>query len=360
MSFLWAIGGFFLILTPIILIHEYGHFIAARLSNIRVEEFGLGFPPRALTLFERNGTIFSLNWIPVGGFVRPAGEDNPDIPGGLASASKRARLFVLAAGSLANFILAFVLFTIMYMLPQPVFNEAQVMVSGVAVGSPAEQAGLQDGDIFVSANGVPIAGDFDVLITEIKANLGQDVALEMLRAGEPFAAVLVPRLPGEYDPSREGAVGVLLGHPETGEILSQSLPSAAVDATLTIWNIVYSTVRMPIDLIRGQVAPEEARIVSVVGISQMAGQATQRTVDTGDLTYIISLAGVISVALGFTNLLPIPALDGGRIIFVLIEAVRGRRIEPQYEGMVHMVGMALLLCLMFILIAQDIFNPLPS
>ncbi|MBK8433559.1 MAG: site-2 protease family protein [Chloroflexi bacterium] len=359
MSFLWAVGGFLLILTPLILIHEYGHFIAARLSKIRVEEFGLGFPPRAVTLFERNGTIFSLNWIPIGGFVRPAGEDNPDIPGGLASASKHARLFVLAAGSLANFVLAFVLFTIMFSLPQPVVNEALVAVSGVAEGSPAAVAGLEDGDVFVSVNSVPIAGDFEALTGEIQANLGRDVTLLMERDGEPFTAVLVPRVPGEYDASREGAVGVRLSHPATGEISSMGVPRAAVESVATMWNIVYMTVRMPVDLLAGQVAPEEARVVSVVGISQMAGQATQQTVNTGDITYILSLAGVISVALGFTNLLPIPALDGGRIIFVLIEAVRGRRVEPEYEGMVHAIGMILLLVLMVVLIVQDVVNPLP-
>ena len=99
MSVLWAIGGFFIVLTPIILVHELGHFWAARLSNIRVEEFGFGLPPRALKIAEKNGTIFSLNWIPLGGFVRPAGEDDPNIEGGLAGASKRARFFVLIAGA---------------------------------------------------------------------------------------------------------------------------------------------------------------------------------------------------------------------------------------------------------------------
>jgi regulator of sigma E protease len=111
-SFLWSLGGFFIVLTPIILVHELGHFFAARLSNIRIEEFGLGFPPRALKLAERNGTIYSLNWIPLGGFVRPAGEDDPTIPGGLAGASKRARLFVLFAGAGANFLMALVVFWI--------------------------------------------------------------------------------------------------------------------------------------------------------------------------------------------------------------------------------------------------------
>ena len=110
MSILWMVGAFALILTPIIFVHELGHFVVARLFKIRVEEFGLGFPPRAVTLFKRNGTIYSLNWIPLGGFVRPAGEDDPSVPDGLAAASKTARFFTLAAGALFNFALAFIVF----------------------------------------------------------------------------------------------------------------------------------------------------------------------------------------------------------------------------------------------------------
>jgi regulator of sigma E protease len=103
---LWYIGGFLLVLTPIVIIHELGHFWAAKLTGVRVEEFGFGLPPRAIKVAERNGTIYSINWIPVGGFVRPAGEDDPDVPGGLSSAPKRVRLFVLAAGAGANFLSA--------------------------------------------------------------------------------------------------------------------------------------------------------------------------------------------------------------------------------------------------------------
>ena len=135
---LWAIGGFLIVLTPIVLVHELGHFLAARLSNIRVEEFGFGLPPRALKLAEHKGTVFSLNWIPLGGFVRPAGEDDPTVPGGLASASKRARLFVLSAGAGANFILAIILFWVALMIGTPA-----VAISYVNPGSPAETAGLQ-------------------------------------------------------------------------------------------------------------------------------------------------------------------------------------------------------------------------
>lgn len=362
MSIIWALIGFFLILTPIILVHELGHFLAARYFNIKVDEFGIGFPPRAMKLFEQGGTEFTINWIPLGGFVRPAGEDDPNVAGGLANASKTARFGVLIAGSLFNFIMALIIFWVFFMIPRPAVNEALVAVGRVAENSPAEQAGLQENDIFMAVNGIVVGGDFDLLTDEIKANAGQEVALTILRNDVEQTVLLVPRVPGEYDPATEGAVGVALKYPEVGGLESLNPLQAVSMSAFTIGDIIYTTVSLPVELLRGQVAAEEARIVSVVGISQMAGQATEQTASTGDASYILWLMGVISVALGFTNLLPIPALDGGRILFVLVEAVRGRRIEPEQEGMVHAVGMALLLGLMVILIVQDVINPivLPS
>jgi regulator of sigma E protease len=124
-----------------------------------------------------------------------------------------------------------------------------------------------------------------------------------------------------------------------------------------IFEIIYRTLQAPVMLIQGQISPAEARPVSVVGISQLAGRAAEETATQGDLFPLLWFSGIISVALGFTNLLPIPALDGGRIMFVLIEAIRGRRVEPEREGMVHLVGMLVLLGLMVLIIIQDIINP---
>lgn len=362
MSVIWALLGFFLILTPIILVHELGHFLAARYFNIKVDEFGIGFPPRAFKLFERGGTEFTVNWIPLGGFVRPAGEDDPSVEGGLANASKTARFGVLVAGSLFNFIMAVLIFWVFFMIPRPAVDETLVAVGLVNENSPAAQAGLQEDDVFVAVNEVVIGGDIDLLVDEIQANAGNEVALTIMREGEEQVVNLVPRMPGEYNAAQEGAVGVALKYPETGGTAVMNPVEAVGMSVFTIGDIIYTTISLPVELIRGQVAAEEARIVSVVGISQMAGQATEQSASTGDASYILWLMGVISVALGFTNLLPIPALDGGRILFVLIEAIRGRRIEPEQEGMVHAIGMALLLGLMLILIVQDVMNPivLPS
>lgn len=358
-GFIWSIIGFILILTPVILIHEIGHFIAARLSKIKVDEFGLGFPPRAVTLFERNGTKYSLNWIPLGGFVRPAGEDDPNIPGGLASASKRARFFVLVAGSVANLILALALFTILFSLPQPV---TQVGIADVVPGSPAAVANLQIDDVLVEVNGQPIDGDFRILSSEISANAGSEVTLLVDRNGRLETITAIPRVPGTYDSTKEGALGISMTSLETGEVTQMGPISAFGLSAYTIYDIVYSTLTLPVKVLQNQVAASEARVVSVVGISQMAGVATRSSVENQRVQDVIWMTAVISVALGFTNLLPIPALDGGRILFVIIEAIRGRRLEPEREGMVHAIGMALLLGLMVMLIIKDIIDPivLPS
>ncbi|MAU01259.1 MAG: hypothetical protein CL608_29290 [Anaerolineaceae bacterium] len=351
-SFLWSLGGFFIVLTPIILVHELGHFFAARLSNIRVEEFGLGFPPRALKLAERNGTVYSLNWIPLGGFVRPAGEDDPMVEGGLAAASKRARLFVLFAGAGANFIMALVVFWVAFMIGMPA-----VAVSEVAPDSPAMTAGFEAGDIFLEVEGV--AAESSGVIADIMRTMaGEPVGVVMERDGQPVELTVVPRVPGEYDAAVEGPIGVGLMAAPDGRRITRGPGEALVESAASTWEIVSLTVRVPAMLINGDIEPSEARPVSVVGISQIAGQAAEVSVTNSNLFPILNMVGFISVALGFTNLLPIPALDGGRILFVLIEAVRGRRIEPEREGMVHIVGMLVLLGLMALLIVQDIVNPI--
>jgi regulator of sigma E protease len=353
MSIWWTIGAFILVLTPIILIHEFGHFFAARLSGIKVDEFGIGFPPRAVTLFKRGGTIYSLNWIPVGGFVRPAGEDDASVPGGLAAASKKARFFTLIAGSGANFIFALFLFWIAFMIGPPRFD---VSIQEVIPDSPAMAAGLVTNDIISQVNGREVTGS-DIVIEEVNASPGQPVEMIVMRDGESQSLTVTPRKPGEFDPETEGPTGIRIKSEPTGGNISAGPLEAIGLAGQSIFDVVYGTLRAPLMLIQGQISPSEARPVSVVGISQLAGRAAEQTASQRDLFPILWFAGIISVALGFTNLLPIPALDGGRISFVLVEAIRGRRIEPEREGMVHLVGMLVLLGLMVLIIVQDIINP---
>lgn len=353
MSILWAIGGFLIILTPVVLIHELGHFTAAKLSKIRVEEFGFGLPPRALTLAERAGTIYSLNWIPLGGFVRPAGEDDPSVPGGFASASKRARLFVLVSGAGANFLAALLIFWFALMIGPPAIE-----VDSVGPGTPAWDAGLLAGDVFLAAEGNRI-DNTGVLRHVVEANAGSEIELLILRDGEELTVSLVPRRPGEFDPATEGPIGVGLTMPASGGVRVSRGPLEAAASSLDfMWQNVKLTLLLPSMLLNGDISPQEARPISVVGISQIAGMAAETSASSGSIYPILRMAAIINIALGLTNLLPIPALDGGRILFILIEGVRGRRIEPERESMVHVIGMLFLLGLMALLIFQDIVNPI--
>lgn len=352
LSFLWAVGGFIIILTPVVLIHEFGHFFAARLSNIKVDEFGLGLPPRAAVLGKKAGTVFSLNWIPLGGFVRPAGEDDPSVPGGFAGASKRARLFVLFAGAGANFIAAIVIFWFALLAGPPAIG-----ISEVYDGSPAAAAGLLVGDVILEANGQR-AESGGLLREVVDAHGGTELVLLISRDGERFELTIVPRREGEFDPTTDGPMGVRIGSAASGERLSRGPIEAAGESLEFMRDYVTLYVQLPGMLLSGQITPEEARPIGPVGISQIAGQAAESSVSSGSLYPILTMAAFINVALGITNLLPIPALDGGRILFVLIEAVRGRRIEPEREGMVHIIGMLVLLGLMVLLIFQDIANPI--
>lgn len=352
MSFLWALAGFFLILTPIILIHEFGHFSAARLSKIRVEEFGFGFPPRAAVLGQRNGTLFTLNWLPLGGFVRPAGEDDPTIPDGLSAASKRARLFVLTAGAGANFIAALLAWWIAFSLGAPA-----VAISSVNPNSPAFEAGIIAGDVILEVEGQK-ADNTSVISEPMYAKGGQPVEMLISRNGEKMIVTVIPRIEGEYDPAVEGPIGVGLTMSDSGERIRRGVGEAGADAVGIFTEQIGLFFKVPAMLIRGELSPSEARPVSIVGISQLAGEVTETSVSNSTVFPLLHFFAFINVALGLTNLLPIPALDGGRILFVLIEAVRGRRIEPEREGMVHVIGMLVLLGLMLFMIVQDIINPI--
>lgn len=345
-----AVLAFFVVVGPLILIHEIGHFVAARKFNIKVDEFGLGFPPRLWTVFEHNGTKYSINAIPIGGFVRPAGEDDPNVEGGLASASKTARFVVLAAGAGMNMVAAYLILVVAFMsgwremLPGATILEVQP-------DSPAAEAGLQVDDLVTAVDGEAIEYR-EILVTHIHDKLGEPVELDVERGGESLVLTVVPRATW---PESQGPTGITVGSPY--EFKQYTPGEAFIGAGEELIFNVRLFFEIPFIIIRDKLPAEMLRPVSVVGISQMGGQAIDESIDEGQLFPILRLTSFISLALAMTNLLPLPALDGGRILFVLIEAVRGRRVTPEIEGMVHFVGVALLLTLMLFTIALDIVNP---
>jgi regulator of sigma E protease len=334
--------SFVVIFSLLIFIHELGHLLAAKATGVSVKEFGFGYPPRMARVARWGGTDISLNWLPFGGFVRMH-EDEPDVPGGLSGKSRKVRAFVFSAGSLMNLLLAIVLFTVLYLVGAltPV-EKPGAGVYYVASGSPAQQVGITPGDTIVSIDGVTVSG-VDEAVALIQGRLGQPMLVQVTRNGkllEPFE--VTPRLD---PPKDEGSLGVALDLP----LERQSYPfgEAITKGFQTTWQTargIYLSLR---SAIVGETAFE---LSGPVGIYQYTAQAARSGIEQ-----LIELTAMLSVNLFMLNLFPLPALDGGRMIFVLIEWVRGgRRVPAAREGMVHLVGMALLIGLMLIVTYADI------
>jgi len=339
---------FVLILGGLILGHEFGHFLVARARGVRVEEFGLGFPPRLLTLFYAGGTRFTLNLIPLGGFVRPAGEDDPSVPDGLAGASKRTRTMVLLAGPAANMVLGFLAFTAAFKFASP--DPTRVLITQVAVGSPAEAAGLLPGDIILSLDGQPVTS-FEVLQQGVSQSLDRPVQLGLQRQDANLTVSLIPR---SDHPETQGPIGILLGNPTRSIGWFPAMGNGAQAVVFQLDNLIH----LPARLIQGQIAPEQARVSGLKGMYDMLVWAGEIDRNAQRPFVTLTLIGVISVGLAIANLLPIPALDGGRLVFVAYEAVFRRRIAPRYEGLAHAIGFLLLLLLMAYVNIQDFAHPI--
>ena len=461
-----ALFAFALVLVPAIIVHEIGHYLAARAVGIRILEFGIGIPPRLTRLFRWRGTDFTLNWLPFGGFVRPLGEDlvrpldeeesvkqhaiwdaDLDTDGQAVHEAKPwARIVFFIGGSAANLISAYLLLILSALLGvmQPISAtlevieagaasavragdrivalngepisesvelfaalaadgnlsftiertdgsrqsvtletnsdsraviEAQALVLDVEPGSPAARAGIRAGDRVVAVDGNALGQDGGEPISKLSAlttaRRGQEIQLELRRETESVTLSLIPRV--EVGPN-QGAMGiviraayeyaplalVLAKGPFLYERQAISLPAAIEYASTLSGYLLRSILSLPVELLRGAIPAEYARPVSIVGISQLGGQQIKASVSEGNPAGMLEFAAFISIALGITNLLPLPALDGGRIVFVLLELLRGKPLAPQHEGAIHLIGFVLLLTLGLLVIANDIVNPITS
>ena len=349
-------------------------------------EFGFGFPPRIFGVRYRD-TLYSLNWIPLGGFVKMVGEEDPTNPRSFARKSIPKRTIVLLAGSSMNLLLAVVVFTVMLMLPQDTVV-GSVIISGVIPDSPGGSAGLRAGDIITSIDGHRIDNHLD-LIQKIMARLGGSAELTVRRgaavSGLPISpefgvvdsVTVVPRLnpppltvvEDVTDPEREisladaqrydrdlalgdtieqGAIGIIIGT-SNAKVATRSSPLwEAFPASLgRIQEMLLITKNVIVRWIAGGPDPG---LVGPVGIAQVTGEVAKVGVSP-----LFELIAFISVSLGIVNLLPIPALDGGRLIFVVLEWVRrGKRISPQREGLVHLIGFALVIGLFLVMTYRDV------
>ena len=350
---LLTIVSFVLVMGVIVFVHELGHFLVAKRNKIVVEEFGFGYPPRVLKLFERDGTIYSINAIPFGGFCRMRGEDDPALPGSFASASKLARAATLVAGPVMNFLLAFILFALLAMTQGvPDTSRPGAVVKAIVPGSPAEMAGVQVGDRIVAVNDQPVASPQD-LQDLTKASLGSLAVYRLLRvdAGSGVAQTIdLTMTPRTNPPEGQGALGIGIEQ----AIRRAKVWEAVATGAENVGEIIYMTFAIPANLIREGKPLADAGFMGPVGIAVTTGEVVREARDSRAPGMLIYFMALLSTALGLTNLLPLPALDGGRLLFIGVEAIRGKRIEPAQEGMVHLIGFGLLLLLVGLLTVKEI------
>jgi regulator of sigma E protease len=330
----------------LLFIHEGGHFVMARLTGVKVEEFGFGFPPRLKKLFTWQGTEFTLNFIPFGAFVRPLGEDDPSVPGGLASASKRVRFAVLCGGVLANLLAAILAFTIGFKIAYP----DGIIIDSVVADTPAQQAGLIAGDRILAVDGVA-AQNTQQVIQYIYDHLGKEITLRLERGSQTMEVRVMPRStwPANQGPSGMVITMVFSGRHNWIEAFGMGLT--------TMGDQVKLIVQLPSMILRGTFNASTERPVGPVGILDVTQQIVGSARQNNRWVIILSWIGMINLALAIGNILPIPALDGGRLVFIYVEAIRGKRVNPEKERMVHAYTLLVLLVLMLFVTYLDFFFP---
>lgn len=352
---------FIVILSLLVFVHEFGHFSMAKKFGMKVDEFGFGFPPRAKKLFEKNGTLYTLNWLPLGGFVKIKGESGDSRGDTDSFAHKKVwqRFIVLVAGVSMNFVLAWLLLTIGFAigLPQVVddtnaafVKDTAIQVVSVEKDSPAEISGLEVGDIIEKVNGQQFF-EINELQNYIALQKDNTVALHVKRGQEVIQKDITPKILPDIDRPVMG-VGLV----KTGIISYpwyQSVWEGAKATVFSTMNILFAFGNMIKNLfVTGSLG---ADVAGPVGIAVLTGQV----VNLGFI-YILQFAALLSINLAIINILPFPALDGGRVVFLLIEKVLRRPVDQKVEAVVHNLGFALLMLLVVVITFRDIgrFTPL--
>lgn len=333
-----------LALEVIILVHEFGHLIVAKRAGVLVHAFAMGFGPR-LFAFTRGETTYSLNLLPIGGYVNMAGEDteSPDVPKERTFRGKAVgwRLAVVLAGPAMNFILAIVLFAVIagtYGLPL----QASTQVGALVPGYPAAEAGLKTGDTIISVDG-RLMHDGQQMIDLIHRSGNRTLAILVQRGPRRFML----HIPTRFDPRQKTWITGFSPVP----VYVRLDPLAAVGWGAKWTFRVASSYLMALSSVFGSRAGL-AQLGGPLAAVNILGQAAH----AGTETFLNITAG-FSVAIALFNLFPLPALDGGRAAFLIVEGVRRRPVDPQREGYIHLVGLALLLCLMLLLTVKDVLHP---
>lgn len=365
---------FVLVLGVLVFVHELGHFAVARFHGIKADEFGFGFPPRMFGVVKdettgkyrfvkgnadvaSENTVYSLNWIPLGGFVKIKGEDR-NAPAGADSFAERSawtRIKVLGAGVFMNFLLAWLLFSVVLMLgfPEQVdpeksgqYGPTSIQILQVQPKTPADEIGLKAGDVLLQLDRTPVV-TLDGVSSYIREHRGQSIAIEVQRGDEIMTLSATPRVSA---PEGEGALGISFS--ETAIVSYpwyQAIRLGFEQTYVKTAEILGALGGMVASVFTG--AKTQVDIAGPVGIVNL----TKDMSDLG-LTYLLYFAAILSINLGIINILPIPALDGGRILFVLIEKIKGSPVSTRVEGYVHQIGFILLIILMVLVTLNDIIR----
>lgn len=332
-----------LLLGILVAVHEFGHFIAARISGIEVMEFAVGMGPKIVGWTGKSGTKFSLRCIPLGGFCAFYGEDDAagktkDDPRAYQKQNVWKRIFTVAMGPMMNFILAFLVALTFYWSSG--LLEVLPVVDAVSADTPAAEAGILPGDTLIAVNGVDYSAS---PVTDIQSALNREGTADVtiLRGGEELTLAMIPVWNDQYS---RYMIGITFTQQAT------SLPfGTAIQAA---WSYCKQAGTAVFDALGGLFTDPEVRdqISGPVGAVAVVSEA----VKSDGFNAFISLLVMISVNLGIMNLLPIPGLDGSRIVFHVIEAVRGKPIKPEREAMVHLIGMVFLFALIIVFTFKDI------
>lgn len=338
---------FFVILSVLVLVHELGHFLTAKFFGVKVEEFGLGLPPR-LFGFSFGETIYSLNLLPIGGFVRLAGEEeNQNLPREFNSQKTLVKASIVMAGVLMNLIFGFSLLSLgIAKIGMPEIA-THFEITKVAKDSPAQIAGILPNDEIISIDNQGLEND-EALTNLIKSKAGGKIAIVVSRMKKSFTFEIVPRI---NPPAGQGALGVTYASSAEvtyKKIALQNVPLKALGESVNLVGMMFDGLKnMLNEAIISRKMPQD--VAGPVGIAKITGQVAK-----GGLWQIINFMALLSFNLGVINMLPFPGLDGGRFLFVILEKVLGQRFNLGVQTFINSVGIAILLFLMAIITYFDI------
>lgn len=331
-----------LVFGIIVFIHELGHFLLAKANKIRVDEFSLGMGPRLFS-FVKGETRYSLKLLPLGGSCMMGEDDVDDMSeGSFNSKSVWARMSVVVAGAVFNFLLALIFS--MIVIGYTGYDEP--VISGVVEGFPAQEAGLQEGDRIVKMNNKKINIWREITYYNM-FHPGETVDLVYERDGEKYETTITPK--------KDEDGNYLIGITSPAQYEKANLLTATQYGVYEVKFWICTTLESLKMLVTGDVGVDQ--LSGPVGIVSVVDETYQQSKSYGVMVVIMQMLNIgilLSANLGVMNLLPLPALDGGRLVFMIVEAIRGKRVPPDKEGWVHGIGMILLLALMAFVMFNDV------